>query len=540
MSLRFLQFFILIPLLMTSLNVVAEVYQRSVDFEWEPIEGAKTYDLELQRKPKAETPPEKPRTYNTPTAAWSGQVPPGAYTMRIRAKDRRGVPGVWSAPEEFKVSLDPVHLVYPKAGERINANEDTEKNIAFRWLQVGGAQRYIFELRSLDGATQVQKVITENQYTVEIPVAKGYTWRVKAVGAEAEGEASELAGFSVIGKQISTPQIEKPENKFVRNLKWSQPPHAEHYALSLKRKDDKTGKWETVSLEKEYKNSELPFNPLWKGGKYRLSLKAKGNLRPSSKVSEIEFPVLEGNRSPAAEEVATTRESIDRVSGWYSVASYLISMVDYQSSSRDNNTSLEYSAVGGTGRLGAGYLSKESSWGFITIADLGGMTIEGAKAYTFASLEASGIYRTTLGERGELRQQLGLFYKELPETMGTTSETITESKNISTLGPHYGIEYWHALTPKLGFQTNLHLYPSLMKASTPNGQGINSTVSYQYGIMGSYRLRKNMTGLVGYAYRFDQAIYKASPGDNSAAVEGDLNNVSLKGNYLNLFLEWAL
>jgi hypothetical protein len=542
-SLRILRFLILTLLLVTSATVRAEVYKRSVDFEWEPIEGAKTYELELHRKSAGSSEAkevEKPHLYKTATAAWSGPLRPGSYTMRIRAKDRRGVPGVWSPPEEFNVGLDAVHLVRPKAGEKLSSKEDNEQKVLFRWLSVGGAERYVFELRSLDGATQIQKVLTENQFAAEIPVGRAYSWRVKAIGIEAEGAPSDLTEFSLMGKQISTPVIESPDNKYVRNIKWSAPPNADHYAFSLKRKNTKTGKWETVTLEKGYKNNELAFNPLWKGGTYKMSLKAKGNLRPSSKVAEIEFPVQDGNRSPAAEEVATTRESIDRFSGWYSIASYLISMVNYQSVNKDNNSGLAYSAIGGTGRLGAGYLSKESSWGFIGIADLGGITIEGAKTYTFASLETNGIYRTQLGDRGELRQQFGVFYKELPETIGRSTDTITESKKINTIGPHYGVEYWHALSPKLGFQMNMHLYPSIMKAATPNGQDISNSVSYQYGIMGSYRLRKNMTGLVGYAYRYEEAIYKALPGASSAASEGDVNNVLLKGNYLNLFLEWAL
>jgi hypothetical protein len=49
-------------------------------------------------------------------------------------------------------------------------------------------------------------------------------------------------------------------------------------------------------------------------------------------------------------------------------------------------------------------------------------------------------------------------------------------------------------------------------------------------------------GYAGYAYRNDDARFKATPGNGSdpnsgLAQEGDMNSVSISGHYVNLVLE---
>jgi hypothetical protein len=257
----------------------------------------------------------------------------------------------------------------------------------------------------------------------------------------------------------------------------------------------------------------------------------------------MEFAVHNGDRSPAAEEVASIRESIDRLSGWYGIASYLITTMKSRGLNYDANSSSSFAGVGGTGRLGAGYLSQMSPWGFMGIADLSGIAIGDYGNYTFASLEANALYRTPSGNYGEVRQQFGLYYKELVELIANNSSTIgtngllKETNLLKYAGPHYGIEYWYALTSKLGMQLNAHLYPGLLSIKMPNSQSMVPSLSYQYGIFGSYRLKKNMTGLLGYTFRHDQAQYKSS---DSGINPGSTNSAIIEGNYLNLFLEWAI
>jgi hypothetical protein len=525
--------FLILAFVFAGLPAMAEPYRRAVEFEWEVIEGAKSYDVELKLKTKV-------LQFHSKEAQWSGRLAPGVYQMRIRAKDRRGVPANWSSPEDFRVNLETPQLLSPKSKEALQTQESKESEVEFRWQPVGGAQKYIFELRNSTGEILKTEPTEETHLKFSLPVAQSFEWKVRAIGKETESEQTAADQFSVIGKKIAKPQIERPENDFVRELHWSAPDFTTGYDYSLQRYDLKNKKWEKVSDSQDIKEPALAFDPQWPGGKYKLSLKASSPLRTVSDPAEIQFQVRNGDRSPAAEETFTIRQSIDRLSGWYAIASYLITMVDYHGTNYDRgNSTLNYSAIGGTGRLGAGFLSPKTSWGFLGIADFSGMTVDGSGNFTYASMEGNAVYRTHLNDRDELRQSFGLFYKELPETIGRASSAITETNMLKAVGPHYGLEYWYALSPKLGFQVNTHLYPSLLKIKTTNDQALSPTLSYQFGLLGSYRFKRTITGLLGYAYRNDQIDYKAQAGKGSAGT-ADNNTVQLSGHYLNLFLEWAL
>jgi hypothetical protein len=246
--------------------------------------------------------------------------------------------------------------------------------------------------------------------------------------------------------------------------------------------------------------------------------------------------MIEGDRSEEAETTALIRESIERTKGWFAIASYLVTALTYSGVNSDNlaGNSLQVTFpqnFGGTGRLGLGYLSSETPWGFLGIADLGGFIVRG-KNPTFASAEFNVIYRTELGARGELRQQYGVFYKEIPELIALNTDEIRSIDKIASLGPHAGLEYWVAVSPKLGFQMNGHIYPNLVSVKTPNGNPITLSFSYQLGLLGSYRLSRTTTGLMGYAYRKDSQAYKSKANKT--------NSIDLTGHYLNFFLEWPL
>lgn len=517
-----------------AVNAVAEPYRRHVETEWEPIEGAKSYEIEL-------TLGQKTLKFKTTDPVWSGRLVPGVYGMRLRAKDARGVPGDWSPSEPFKVGLETPAPQSPKADEKIMSDQEEKTPVAFHWGTIGGAHDYVLSVKSDDGSFTKEEKLAATNLTLTLPVGHAYRWEVKGIGPDGESDEPAKASFNLYGKRLEPVKFDKPENDFVREIKWERPDHTKDYRYSLQRYDGKEKKWEKVAGDQHFEANQLNFDPQWPGGTYRITAVAQGELRPDSERSRIQFKVRSGDRSPAAEESATIRQSIDRLTGWYAIASYLVTVMDYQGVNYDRaNSRLHYSAIGGTGRVGAGFFPTSGGpFGFLGIVDYSGLTIDGGGTYTYASAEGNLIYRTDVGARGELRQQAGIFYKELPETAGPSATQITETNNLKTIGPHYGVEYWYAMTPKLGFQLNLHLYPALMAMKTTNGEKIDPTISTQLGLLGSYRLQKNLTGLLGYAYRRDRTDYMAVPGQGSAK-SGDVNSVQITGHYLNLFLEWAL
>ncbi|MBC7371141.1 MAG: hypothetical protein H7326_06230, partial [Bdellovibrionaceae bacterium] len=239
---------------------------------------------------------------------------------------------------------------------------------------------------------------------------------------------------------------------------------------------------------------------------------------------------------------ALVRKSIDRVSGWYAIASYLITQINYRGESPETGGLTTTTALGGTGRMGAGYFTKDDKWGFLTIVDMSGFTISGTNR-TYASVEMSGISRYISGERGETRLIGGLYYKEIPQLIGTPSMTVGSSAvdfvQTSVLGPHVGAEYWYSITPKFGVQTNGHLYYSLATMKSPNGNPVEPRISYQLGLMGSYRFNNQFTGLMGLTQRYDEVAYKANKTGAAFQGNGEYDVTQITGSYLSFYAEYG-
>ena len=538
---HFLSLFILLSFAW-SFQAGAEAFHRSVSFEWDAIDGASSYEVELKLQKSEKEQKAKVFNFKVKEASWTGKLAPAKYLMRLRARDGRGVPGDWSEPSDFNVGLETVQAKFPKAQEKFRTKTADTASVPFAWTPAGGATGYHFELASEDGSFKLNQDVKENKFTAKLPVAKKYTWKVSAFNAEGfESEAATTADFSLLGSNLPVAKIEKPDSGFVREVKWDASPNAENYDVYVLRLNRETKKWEKFKSFENYKDTTLPFEQAWEGGKYQVIVRAKGSLRDPSPLAKQSFDVVHGTRSPAAEYTALVRKSIDRVTGWYGIASYLITQISYHSSVPDYNSKIDYSTVGGTGRLGAGWLSPDTPWGFVGIVDMSGFSLEG-KTNTFASAEMNGIYRIAMDDRSDLRFQGGVFYKEVPATIrqkNLAGATITSQDSaIKGAGPHVGAEYWYSLTPKIGFQLNAHLYMTAMKMSTPNGQDLSPSISNQIGLMGSYRFTPTFTGLLGYARREEKLSYKKDPNavfQNSS----DDNTTDISGNYLNFFAEWS-
>ena len=524
-----------------NISFALEAYRREVSFEWEEVPDAKNYDVEIRHI--STEGPGKPMNFKTKEALWSGKLVPGKYTMSLRSRDNRGVPGEWSPVSEFNVNLDPVKLKSPEDKSVIKSDEESETTQNFTWEAVSGAEQYQFELTSEDGKTRIVETLSEAKFSAKIPVAQNYTLKITGIGKNGMQSESPTNGqFTIIGKKITAPKITAPESEYVREIRWTKPENVDSFDLTLNRFNPAIKKWEKVLSQEDVTGDVIDFDQNHKGGTYSLQVKAKGKKRDNSETSKINFKVINGNRTPAAEYVALVRKSIDRVSGWYAIASYLITQINYRGESPETGGLTTTTALGGTGRLGAGYFTKDDKWGFLTIFDMSGFTISGTNR-TYSSVEVSGISRYGAGDRGETRLIGGLYYKEIPQLIGTPSLTAGFSSvdfvQAAVIGPHVGGEYWHSITPKIGIQTNAHLYYSLATMKSPNGNGVEPRISYQLGLMGSYRFNNQFTGLMGLTQRYDEVAYKANKTGTAFQGSGEYDLTQITGSYLSFYAEYG-
>lgn len=520
--------FILISVVAVIVARAEEPYKRKVHLEIDAIEGAKSYEIEIDNKGQKEK-------FKVTDPAWSGMLPPGAYTMRSRSLDYRNVPGGWSQPEAFEVGLEKIKNLEPTPDTVVKAPPGKTATVEMKWSAVGGVSEYQVEVKGPDGFEKKDTVRSQT-WRVDLPVAKTYDWKVTAVSAQGfKSEAS--SKVQILGAPLEKPKIDQPENPFVRDLHWSKIDDAQSYDVEVAHRNNATKKWEKVADLNNVKDNTVPFDAKWPGGVYRLRVKANSEGWQSSPVAAAAFRVHDGDRSRDAELDAMLMDAVDRCNGWCGTAAYLITEVTYSSTNYDakNPSQANFAGLSGTGRIGITRQKKREAWGFQAIADYSGILTFDNKNLTFGSLEASAIRKVKTSRRSMLRMYGGLFYKELPLVIGdAVTLQVSSYTTAAVIGPHLGVDYSYALTEKLGLQLNLHIYDGLLKMRTPNGEPLEASLMTQIGALASWRMNSKWTGLAGVARRVDTLRYKALESGSG----GSTNSLTLQGTYLNLLAEY--
>lgn len=520
-------------------------YKREIHVELEEVLNAKSYEIELTSKDS-----NKKQMFKMQKPLWTANIKPGEYSFKLRSVDQRGVSGAWSSSEDFTVLLPKAEITFPVHQSEIKTHTDENYNLTVKWNSVLSAKSYRIEITSINTTKKYLSTVETNGGSVELPVAQKYQLQVTPItlsGKDGEVMTSPIE-FSLIGAPLKKIEIESPEDIWVQKLSWSQPEFTNSFtykiqkSTSVNKADTNNKKWETIESKTDYANSTVNFSNDYKGGHYRLLIKATAALREDSPASNIEFDVFNGDRSPAAAEDAKLRFSFEKPTPWFFIASYLVTNIQYAASNPESATAtdLNYSAAGGTGRVGLGYIPKNKSTGYLGIFDMSGFNVENS-TQTYSAAEFHYLQKRAWNQN-LLRLSGGLFYKELVESKQTSvaSNTFTHDK-ISYLGPHIGVEYMHPFTSKIGVQLNTRLYYSLLGLKTPNGLSISPELFYQLGLMGSYKITSTVSGYLGWAQRLDQVSYKSTPnnGSTSFAPSGASQHVEITGNYLNFLLEWA-
>ena len=94
-----------------NLALAADASARWIDLEWDDVTDAAAYEVSLSEIIEgAET---SRGIFSTDSARWSKEVNPGNYNVRIRALDKRKVPGAWGEPIPVTIKQEEPQLLVP-------------------------------------------------------------------------------------------------------------------------------------------------------------------------------------------------------------------------------------------------------------------------------------------------------------------------------------------------------------------------------------------------------------------------------------------
>ncbi len=522
--------------------------KRTVTLGWEPIEGATLYEVEI--RPVDPNSPEDsdeipPISAKTKDPSWVSELTFGEYRMRLRSFDSRSVPGPWGALTSFVIKSLPPELVRPEEHEILRSTESETHSTIFQWKSSIGAAQYEIQVDDENGK-EIHRELTQNtSIEVPLPVGRRYTWKVQSIMSNDEaGEKTQTARqFVIFGGPLASPQLTPIENGFVRKISWNEVPSAQSYSYTLQvlLNNNINGKrWKTLERKRGLKKTSIFFDKSYPEGSYRLKIKAVAPLRKSSPWRQIAF-TAHADRSPAAEQQAVLKSVIDLQTTYYFFATYLLTQMNYRGEYPETGSTASFGSLGGTGRLGLAHFPYRGSWGYYGLVDLSGFLYNNTSVTFFAS-ELHLIWKKFLGYANQLRISGGPYLKELPEVQGIEGGEAPLAR-ISSAGVHFGIEYWWPFTQRLGMQLNGRIYQTTTKVSTPNNKDLLPSNSYQLGVMGTMKLGPTVNGLLGYAYRLDQAAYysttQGEASSSKAIASESQNRVKIDGHYINLRLEWG-
>lgn len=512
--------------LLVTLPVLAQekVESRTVTISWEAVLNANYYEILFINDEGKEF------NYKTPSAQWSGTLPYGKYNLKIRSYDTRDVPGKWGTDEVVYIKYREVSLNQPKHKTKIKSSDPKKTKVQFKWSKAGPAAVYKFKISSKYSNFEKQLELQTTSTELELPAADLYTWTVQPFYKDIAGQISQESVFAVTGPQLDKPVFKKPENEFTDVIEWTQSEFTNRNYLKIEQKTA-TG-WKTVDVKKT-KDQKIDLSQ-YEGGDFKISLMSRAPLRKSSEIASLEHYLNPKRRDPAFVKQQILKDSISKPTDYYFIASYLVTQINYQNFDLENNRQSQFDALGGTGRLGAGWKDQDSPWGISGILDLSGFNL-GEKNFSFPSIELHTTYMIKPFEVDQLNFSAGLYSRELP-VLNAQDATVYDVETVSQLGLHAGVNYWYPLTKDYGLKVHTQGYFGLPSGKAPNGEALESEISYQYGLLASYRMSKNWMGLIGYTYRLDKMKYRATE-NNTSNPSLTSNTVEYGGHYLNLQLE---
>lgn len=525
-------------LLLFKLNfaMAADASARWIDLEWDDVQGAAAYEVSLSEIIESE---ETPRgIFSTDTAHWSKEVNPGNYNVRIRALDKRKVPGAWGEPIPVTIKQEDPQQLVPLDNEEILKNETGKTSITFQWGKVYGAQEYMIRVFDQKGEEILSKKTTETEIILEFSDISDYYWIVTTgFGAPAKSIAlSNLKRkFSIRGEKLKSPIIEvdlKHPKGIV--LKWAEIYRANDYEVSLSRMSD--NKNELTKKAVTQKPMYGIGSNLIPQGKWLFTVVARSKQYKNSDVSRIIFST-DGKKTEIV-----TNESVFKETNYRDINAPLVAMkisyptLNYTNKNYEKDTSNDQTLRGIQ-------FSINHSLPLADTYNLNSQLTLGQFADSYVDVTnynlSSGVRK--IWGSNHLKLQTGL-------SLGVRSNPLLSSNRLLTTA--VTATDFMVLYPELNFQLNYkatdHFEIEILAKADMNFKNLKSSTSGEVdkslnktlGFRVIYNINSKFNFSVGFNSIDVSNRTLAKTGSGSYALSGDVNETKINANFVDFGVEY--
>lgn len=267
------------------LSSTVALASREVEFEWEEVEGAKFYQVEIRKKN------EIIQKLESKSFVFKTTITPGKYQIhgRVHSVGPKNSESDWSAWKDFDI---PPSKIITKPLEKYEFQADTKSytsKITLEWLPVDGADIYRIEV--FDDKNILKKSHDTKSLKTTMQLRPGYyTVRLTArTDDELTSEPSYLEKPILI-QNVPVEPPKKVELDLKNRVLRFEPAPGTSLHLSLQRQDFLGDDWIEV-LNQNPEANYYRWSPSLRPGKYRFTLLSRNPYDEVSKPLVQEFEI---------------------------------------------------------------------------------------------------------------------------------------------------------------------------------------------------------------------------------------------------------
>lgn len=498
---------------------------RWIDLEWEPVEEAREYEIQLFQNVGGNPSPRG--KYKTDTPEWSHAVPPGKYFIRLRSMDKRGVPGEWSEDIPLKVRMQNPLLLRPSPLEKI-----PQPMMTFEWGPVQDAFQYQLIIRNQNKNILHNALTTEVKTDVYLEKLGELEWGVMALEKGESPRSPEEVSDSVfrkfirVGGTLEAPVINLSIDDKI-TLSWTKVRSAETYDVDYFPPPTSGEKNRRFKLKKspmrfaasKLKDGITTMTVKASAPGYQESLKSVVKISKSGSDVELE-DIIQGKES--------TEEKVSPTETFFSNDLFVgvtVSQYSYESQNSKTDTKLNQSNLTGLGVFG--------EWNRRPTLNSLNRKLEASLLNLSSGIDSGKSMRAayTLHKEVKWRKRKftfggGLSYLNLPTFMGNRSTNKVSVEQSSSLGPDFQLGLINPFNSYWELQTLLDVayHPVYVSSRTSGGKG------YPW-VKLSGRVLRYYTDKQAFFLQLDYQTWKQKWGADQSKLSGLSFNFGIKSGF---------
>ena len=273
--------------LLTSLIFSVFAEDRTLNISFDPIPGAVSYELKLTKRDNDQNEYYLVKMYKLDLPEWNETLEPGEYQIQIRSLDFRGIAGPWSEASPVNIVFPQPKPIRPLADETIKSDEDDLQEVIFQWTPIQEVSSYQLVIWDDQGEVIIDEIISGNTKILNLEVGRDYKWSVSN-NIEDNQTKPEPTHFKLLGAALETPDVEVEVSDKYFKINWDSVDNGTHYSYRMHKKNKDS--WKLIGKNKNYKKNSIFFlRDKVRPNQYRFSVKAYGQNRQSSGVTQVDF-----------------------------------------------------------------------------------------------------------------------------------------------------------------------------------------------------------------------------------------------------------